>query len=544
MKCLFLHTFLFCQFVLTKDEIEDRNKSWLPGFTSELKLRNEKDSYKKLISLLVGSHYLSFQTQIYSPWKEIMKTKDMVIKNAELKESQKIPDLRVQFGDLKGKSLGRIENILFWNDEQLDLYNSLKQCGCGHFILAGSYGVGKTVIAAAVADFFHDQNEIDNVLFLSAQDFQAYNRKLSKQTEDVFDLVMQKRLSATAKVLSIAELRRNSMTEDYVTTQTDDLLSTHRLIFKYLQSIKNKGRTAVIIDELNITTGKHSEDSSGKDSDLDAIFQCLKDFRVSMSVFSTSSLLDQTKDSISHDDFGCFITRMNEAGFRYFELKKIMRNAQSVVSATSVSSVNKWLKVDHVVETIASGRVSTVEGSQSTCVLYNMENFKKIRTFESKLKVLAECIKMYFEKIKIDVNNTGLKVVIIVLCEAWAGVKMGSYPKLLSQEIVRGNGNCRLFVFDDCCNQLDNQAIESQKDSVRDWLENGGLLVTSSYHFRGCEADIAIVVATDFPEGVRVRGHRQALTRGVAQFCFICGDSFADLDELPKFFDVLFSNNW
>ena len=540
---------LSCQFVLTKDEIEGGNKNWLTGFKSEIKGCNEQSSYKNLISLLVGSHYLTFQTPTHSPWKHIMKTKDLILKNAELKESQKLPDLRVKLDDIKRQSLGRIENILFWNDEQLNLYNSLKQCG--HSILAGTYGSGKTVIAAAVADYFHDHTEIEDVHFLSALDLLASNRKLSKQTEDVFDLVMQKRFPGTAKFVCIAEMRRNLGQEmgDDVTTGN---LTTFKLLLKYLRSIKNKDKSAVIIDELDIgiatgnvfpynEVGKQIDSAS---SGLDEIFQCLReDFKVSVTVVGTSSLLDQTTHSIPRDEFRSFIRRLTETGYRYFELKKNMRNAQSVTSATSVSSVNQWLKLDHVIETIESGNVSTVEGPQSTCILYNMTNFKKIQTPESKLKVLAECIKMYLDKIKIDVSKTELKVVIIVLWEAWAGVKIGSYPKLLSQEIVKIIGNCKILSFDDCCNQLDDQEIQSQKNSVLDWLENGGLLVTSIYHFRGCEADIAIVVAPDFPEGVRIRGHRQAVTRGVAQICLICGDSFVYLEELSKHFDVLFSKN-
>ena len=42
------------------------------------------EMYEDLISLLVGSHYMTFKTPAYHPIKKILKTKESTIKNAKL----------------------------------------------------------------------------------------------------------------------------------------------------------------------------------------------------------------------------------------------------------------------------------------------------------------------------------------------------------------------------------------------------------------------------------------------------------------------------
>ncbi len=165
-------TKIIFQFVLTKDEIEDKNCNWLDVLTWKIgQVTDQKISYRNLVSLIVGSHYISFQNPIYSPSKDIIQTNEMITKNAKLTDSQKVPELRVKIGDIKGKSLGKLENILFWNDHQMDLFNSLKRFN--HTILAGDFGSGKTLIAASIADYYNDHPEIEDVHFISALDIRS-----------------------------------------------------------------------------------------------------------------------------------------------------------------------------------------------------------------------------------------------------------------------------------------------------------------------------------------------------------------------------------
>ena len=158
--------------MLTKDEIEDSNYRWLDGLKMKIGQTNQEESYRNLISLIVGSHYVSFQSQTYSPSKDITQTREIITKNAKLTDSQTLPDVRVKIADIRGQSLGRLESILFWNDEQMELVNSLKKFK--HTILAGDYGSGKTVIAAGMADYYNNHPDIEEVHFISALDIRDF----------------------------------------------------------------------------------------------------------------------------------------------------------------------------------------------------------------------------------------------------------------------------------------------------------------------------------------------------------------------------------
>ena len=98
---------------MTKSEIEDKDFTWLKNLNLEnTKTKIDEESYKNLISLMVGSHYITFASPTYCPSKIISKVKEKIIMGAKLTDSEKTFD-KIRFCDIKGKSLGRIENILF-----------------------------------------------------------------------------------------------------------------------------------------------------------------------------------------------------------------------------------------------------------------------------------------------------------------------------------------------------------------------------------------------------------------------------------------------
>ena len=154
----------------------------------------------------------------------------------------------------------------------------------------------------------------------------------------------------------------------------------------------------------------------------------------------------------------------------------------------------------------------------------------------SKCEVWARCIKVYLDKIKINISKTELRVVI--LCETWTDLSQGTSPKLLSEEMEKLIGNCKIFVYDGFLNHLHRQELEFQKCCLKSWLSSGGLLLTTTHQFKGCEADIAVMVGTDL--SFRIRSHRNGLTRGVADLCFITGDTLVNIKEMSKHYDVLF----
>ena len=71
------------------------------------------DDYKKLISLMVGCHYVSFQPQtseisFQSKSEKIKETTERIIGPAETTAPTELPGHPVRFPDLPGKPLGDI----------------------------------------------------------------------------------------------------------------------------------------------------------------------------------------------------------------------------------------------------------------------------------------------------------------------------------------------------------------------------------------------------------------------------------------------------
>ena len=383
------------------------------GWLNDLNLESEDSNndtgemYEDLTSLLVGSHYMTFKTTAYHALKDILKTKDNTIKNANLTDLQQFPKENVTIHDIINKSLGRIEDILFWNDPQRLLYQSLKKFE--HTIVTGDYGVGKTVIALAFADYCCNHPEVRKVHFISALDYEADNHNTNKLTDDIFDVIMKDRLSGTEKVqfVSLARLRQNlyetskdskkvSKKEKRVRKQKEKKkeLWTDNLLSDYLATLGNTKEIVVIIDEFHLNWRYKSDSNKGKDPIMIDVLKRLKDsFKMAVIVLSTSSLLDKT--DIRPEKFFLF----DQTDFKFVELTNIMRNSQAVSNASSVASINSYRDDVQIEETISPGRVSTIQGVRPKCIIFPL--IKKDKTVQ--YKVMAECIKMYFENIQLNV---------------------------------------------------------------------------------------------------------------------------------------------
>ena len=104
------------QNIITKRELEDENYSLLTEVfrnneddpdSKKIKLDHTAD-YKKLISLLLGSLYVSFQSQTFSNSDHIKKTSKRLTGGASQVDTAEFPDQPVQFTELKSKALGDI----------------------------------------------------------------------------------------------------------------------------------------------------------------------------------------------------------------------------------------------------------------------------------------------------------------------------------------------------------------------------------------------------------------------------------------------------
>ena len=105
------------QNIITKTELEDKNYSLLKEVVSEnhddpvrKKINLESTAeYKKLISLLLGSLYVNFQSQTFSHSDVIKRTFKRLTGGASQVDRAEFPEQPVQFTELKSKALGDIK---------------------------------------------------------------------------------------------------------------------------------------------------------------------------------------------------------------------------------------------------------------------------------------------------------------------------------------------------------------------------------------------------------------------------------------------------
>ena len=128
-------------------------------------------SYKRLISLMLGSHYVNFYSQSYSPQDKIRKDLVRIVGENSLGEKtpllshSEFPAGEVKFSELQRKPLGHISSILFNTPKQKTLLDSLDKRK--PTVILGNYGTGKTVVFQTAARKFDFDVDL-NVHFISA----------------------------------------------------------------------------------------------------------------------------------------------------------------------------------------------------------------------------------------------------------------------------------------------------------------------------------------------------------------------------------------
>ena len=115
------------KYIITKKELE--NDSWLRDLN--LKTNKMREEYHRLISTILGSELVSFQTQVFS---YMATTQEITSRISGARGDGEVMGVggskwpakqTLKFTDLKFKPLGDIFNIIFWSQSQMQLLNSL-----------------------------------------------------------------------------------------------------------------------------------------------------------------------------------------------------------------------------------------------------------------------------------------------------------------------------------------------------------------------------------------------------------------------------------
>ena len=198
-------------YILTKEELEDGESKWM----KELQLGQQaatEEEYKRLVALLVGSGLVSFQSQSYDRAKEMKEDRDETMERITgVSKPGEVVGLGggqgglggqgLGLGDLRGKELGHVQSIMFWNDQQEVIVDSLDRQE--NMILASDFGGGKTVILSEAAQQM--ERQCANAYFICMLDPGV--RKKKSGLKNWFQRLWQKK-RVEASILDVAlELR-------------------------------------------------------------------------------------------------------------------------------------------------------------------------------------------------------------------------------------------------------------------------------------------------------------------------------------------------
>ena len=231
---------------------------------------------------------------------------------------------------------------------------------------------------------------------------------------------------------------------------------------------------------------------------------------------------------------------MGDCGYEVFKLANIMRNTQAISRAAAPASVSEYINktgapsisfnfiwgdiTTYNTKSLSAGESSTIPGSKPICIICRNSAKGSSRTQNSFLNlslflcfslwnitkrhlriidygVLTKGIIEYFKRINVDVSKlsegkTKGKFVIL-LGSNISSIKIRDQLKKEKLE--------NLAMFDAGVDMFDNrnfpkrynsseEEIEKQKEDVKDWSDRGGVLLTHSLQFRGCESTNVVVV--------------------------------------------------
>ena len=238
----------------------------------------------------------------------------------------------------------------------------------------------------------------------------------------------------------------------------------------------------MVIDELHIQKDDWELIAEGDTSNIEKTLKSLKDkFKLVLVAMSTSSVIyvDHQGDvKFSHDD----MTRMfNRVGYNVKNLSHVMRTTQINSSLcnpnmywkmeSSIGIYKKDKKSQTFTASISPGTSTTVVGMRPTLLLYDPVNAENSG-------FMASCVNLYIKNKNIDIFKTSVAVLFGYSGQVAMPMTIREFHGELELLLPRVH----------CCTGSDDCK------EAAEWLEEGGVLLTHGSQFRGCEADVVIVV--------------------------------------------------
>ena len=492
--------------ILTREELE--TNTWL----NELNLEenpSQDAEYLQLISLLIGSEHLSFENQVFDYSEDRRSITTRIVGQIHEGEIVGLPGRvppnvdqdGIRFEDLKGKGLGHISSILFWNKDQRELLRSKES-----LIICGDYGGGKTSILVAAAREQSISPSVE-VFFIPATAFEQFYRDNNfKGQEYVLDQALEERFRDSNVKIATIEMMRRTLGERQVASQIDsygrEQDSYHHLLREFVQKVGGKN-VKFYIDEFplknadrdNIFQSSRNQNTSGAASGpsdfvstLQSVFQ---NSAQSLVALKTASLLDVVmKTDTSQLEFNIVPKNLREhiekhTAFKFCLLSHRMRNC-SALSSTPITAAEGGKQTAHdfrPMGMVPESSASTVPGQKPSCIITPtlgegaLTNFNAIQ--RCTCKALAEVLHI--------APSTEMKEHVVVLCGELIP------PRWVAEDLRNAGYDKCTFMYDAgvdtfCRSKPDVYltTIDQQKKDLSRWMSSeGGLLVTHNELYAG-----------------------------------------------------------
>jgi len=533
----------FLKYILTKADLERENDQWL----SDLQLGTTtaaKDEYERLLAIIIGSSHVSYNSQVFDYQKETRDAFERVAGDAV--GISGLPNALPDDLDLKGlqkKPLGHVQNIIFWNDEQMQLLDDLKKTKS--LILCGDYGGGKTsVMVSAAQKAALDGSKVFVVTTTSFEE--------TIDTGYILDVAMKEKFRETnnVEVVSLMEIRKQ-LNLGFNSSVTD-------LIRKFMQQNGDKENVKVYFDEFPVTKSDLEAVKNDRDGDLIKMLKAIDENSCQAYVsLKTTCLLDtifapgpkstelrEVGVSIDTEKLKTHIEKRTNYKVKVlsFRMRNASRIGRAVVGNMQEYAVKKEgsFPVACVLDPGKSNH--TVPGERPHCVL------GEIGFNNPRMENIAMCLNYTLtELLHLNRLPAGkLPPHIVILCgdsipprEVWRTIDYLNIQPVLYDGGVEAYKYATAHHYPipaDPSN--DDFSPVKQKPNLLQWLEGeGGILVTHNRLFAGMEAPMVILITKTL--GTNETAVRSGMLRAVAKLIVISHIRDAKISEIEKHFDVI-----
>ena len=541
---------VFLKYILTEAELE--NDQWL----ADLQLGSieaSTEEYERLLAIIIGSAHVSYNSQVFDYQREIREVYRAVAgegvcigigPHGAFPSPLFIPKhFDPKNYRLQKKHTDHVQNIIFWNDEQMQLLEDLKTSKS--LVLCGDYGVGKTsVMVSAAQKAALDGFKVFIVTTASFNEIVDTSYILDVAMKDKFQKLTDKE-GIDLEVISLMDIKK-TIGLGFNSSVTD-------LIGEFMKKIGDNSQVKIFFDEFPVSLTDLEAVRNDENSNLIKMLKAIDEnsFQAFVSLKTTCDL-DTGHKSMGMRKIGMGVTHQmlkdhieSRTTCKVKVLNLRMRNTSKMGNA-AVANMEKYQIKNEGGFPVAcildvGNSEHTVPGERPDCVVapigFNKPNMQNI----------AMCLEFSLTQLlHLDSVAAGkLSPHIVILCgdgipprEVWKTIDYLNIQPVLYDGGVEAYRYATAHHYPIQENPSNDEfSTVKQKANLLQWLEGtGGILVTHNRLFAGMEAPTVILITKTI--GTNETAVRSGMLRAVAKLIVITDTTDANVTNIEEHFDV------